>query len=208
MALLIPGLIQHLHECLSNKRHGLLKAIEGEAKAFLAVGNLCLLLLHQRSHQWRSHVAQVDHICILLCVSLCGILCLCDARTCVVYTWYHSFSTWSLRSYLSNALRRSRDCSNNRMTFIEFVVSLETPAVCIALLFMMARERPTPSLCLFSHLCGYLSLFTGSWSVYRYLNASKHDPTTYCIDLLYPTTTFRVLEKSLFICFICKCLFM
>ena len=51
MVLLIPegvvfllcGLLQHLRECLSNKRHGLLKAIEGVAKALLAVANLCLL---------------------------------------------------------------------------------------------------------------------------------------------------------------------
>ena len=51
MVLLIPegvvfllcGLLQHLRECLSNKRHGLLKAIEGVAKALIAVANLCLL---------------------------------------------------------------------------------------------------------------------------------------------------------------------
>ena len=34
--------LQHLRECLSNKRHGLLKAIEGVVKALLAVANLLL----------------------------------------------------------------------------------------------------------------------------------------------------------------------
>ena len=40
---LLCGLLQHLRECLSNKRHGLLKAIVGVVKALLAVANLCLL---------------------------------------------------------------------------------------------------------------------------------------------------------------------
>ena len=51
MVLLIPegvvfllcGVLQHVRECVSSKRQGLLKAAEGVGKALLAVANLCLL---------------------------------------------------------------------------------------------------------------------------------------------------------------------
>ena len=51
MVLLIPegvvfllcGVLQHVRECVSSNRQGLLKAAEGVGKALLAVANLCLL---------------------------------------------------------------------------------------------------------------------------------------------------------------------
>ena len=143
MVLLIPegvvfllcGLFQHLHECLPNKRHGLLKAIEGVAKALLAVANLCLLY-YTNAPISEDLMLLKSTIYAFFFVSACVDLSVCVKLVPVWFTPGPTAVLLGVRGAASLMHWGEPGATPiDRMTYIEGVVCLVTSAVCVALLF-------------------------------------------------------------------------
>ena len=148
---LLCGILQHIKECVSSDHHVHLKAVEGRAKAGLAVTNLCLLYTNLDITEDVMLLQATIYVFFFMDLAVCFNL--------VPGVWFTAGPT-----AVSEAVPPSS--TGYRMIYIDGVVSLVAASGCVFLLVLLAKGKPYPVSQVVSQVCGTLLLLCGSWSLH------------------------------------------
>ena len=167
---LLSGLLQHLSDSLPTKQQAILKAFEGVAKAVLAIVNFCLL--YQNAVITEDIMLLKVTVYAFFFVSACVDLSLYMN---LVPSWFTLAPTAVLLGVHGGAVIAYPHLPGSvtaRLAYLEAVVSLMAALGLTVLVFVQAKGKTNTYVHLISHLCGFLLLLTGSWSVYTYMYVS------------------------------------